>query len=167
MPEIPEGRQRHDRGGRSPAAPEINHVVMLNESGDHVENGLSVSVTSHLRSLDSAAGRGGITGPLSAPPHRSPVLPFPSTHPSLAARRRFGFHSLAPTALFISKALTSMSSWVKVSGSSPIMLARCRFPMLNSSTCFWMNSTVNFSGPAAARFFLRSAELPHSCLLRT
>lgn len=63
--------------------------------------------------------------------------------------------------------LTSMSSCVKFSGSSPIMLARCLFPMLNSSTCFWMNSIVNFSGPAAARFFLWRAELIHICLLRT
>lgn len=63
--------------------------------------------------------------------------------------------------------LTSMSSWVKFSGSSPIMLARCRLPMLNSSTCFWMNSRVNFSGPAAARFFLRRPELTHIGLLRT
>lgn len=65
------------------------------------------------------------------------------------------------------QSLTSTSSWVKFSGSSPIMLARCRFPMSNSSTCFWMNSIVNFSGPAAARFFLRWAELTQIRLLST
>lgn len=61
--------------------------------------------------------------------------------------------------------LTSMSSCVSVSGSSPIILARCRLPMLKSSTCFLINSSENFSGPAAARFFRRRQQLVHICLL--
>ena len=61
--------------------------------------------------------------------------------------------------------LTSMSSCVNVSGSSPIMLAKCRLPMLNSSICFLMYSSENFSGPAAARFFRHAVEDTHICLL--
>jgi hypothetical protein len=62
-------------------------------------------------------------------------------------------HSPAVTFPLELTVLTSISSSAKVSGSSPIMLAKCLFPILNSSICFLIKSSVYDSCLEAWTFF--------------